>query len=143
MCGLAREYALEPMVGSGCGRHDHNMQVAIRCHPCTPVGSAEVEEWLEAAVAKLRDSVAEETRVHLLRLSQRLPSGREVIGWLVELDGGDDDPIEPEITSLVCDMRLLGLGPTVLAGTGTASASDVAGSERPDCRLTLAFRPVG
>ena len=94
-------------------------------------------------MAKLRDSVAEETRVHLLRLSQRLPSGREVIGWLVELDGGDDDSIEPEITSLVCDMRLLGLGPTVLAGTGTASASDVAGSERPDCRLTLAFRPVG
>jgi hypothetical protein len=130
------------MVGSGCGRHDHIMRVAIRCHPCAPVGSAEVEEWLEAAVAKVRDSVAEETRVHVLRLSQRLPSGREVIGWLVELDGGDDS-IEPDITSLVRDMRLLGLGPTVLAGTGTASASDIAGSERPECRPTLASRRVG
>jgi hypothetical protein len=102
------------------------MRLAIRCHPCAPVQSEEIEDWLDAAVEKLRDAGAGETRVQLLRLTQRLPSGREVTGWLVEDDRDDDVSVEAEVSPLLRDMRLLGLEPTVLMRT-----ADIAGPVQP------------
>jgi hypothetical protein len=80
---------------------------SIRCHPCAPAAAAEVEEWLEDAIA--RETSASGGRARLLRIIQRLPSGRESVGWLVEVEVDDAEQLE----TLLRDMRLLGLAPTV------------------------------
>jgi hypothetical protein len=82
--------------------------VTIRCHPCAPVAAAEIEEWLEQAIA--RQTNASDAGARLLRITQRLPSGREAVGWLVDIDADDEDDLQ----TLLRDMRLLGLEPTVL-----------------------------
>jgi hypothetical protein len=84
------------------------MYLTIRCHPCVPAASADIEEWLERALA--REASASGRRARLLRISQRLPSGREVAGWLVDIEADD----EHDLQTLLRDMRLLGLEPTVL-----------------------------
>jgi len=87
------------------------MQLAIRCHPRAPIASEQLEEWLVERVR--RDRVAP-TAARVLRVSQRLPSGRDLDGWLVEIDAVRHGIAEFDLDALMRDMRLLGLETTVL-----------------------------
>ena len=55
--------------------------------------------------------------MRLSRLTQGGPATDLEIGWLVELDVSDDEPLltGPRLADSLRDMRLLGLQPTVLA----------------------------
>jgi hypothetical protein len=90
-------------------------QIAIRCHPCAPIAAEELEAWLEAEVERLRAS-APQAVLRLLRLSQQVPTGEAGIGWLIELDAASGvGPLEGDrLGTVLRDMRLLGLQPTVL-----------------------------
>jgi hypothetical protein len=68
------------------------VQLAIRCHPCVPVSVDEIERWLERQVAQLRAGVPHAT-VRLSRLTQSGPSSDLYIGWLVELELAQGDPL--------------------------------------------------
>ena len=89
-------------------------QTAIRCHPCMPASTADLQRWLEEQVGGLRADVAEGT-IRLSSLTQAMPSGELVIGWLVELDLPDVESFLSRArgATLLRDMRLLGLQPTV------------------------------
>jgi len=93
------------------------MQVAIRCHPYAPIAADELEEWLAREVDGIR-SVAPDATVRLMRLSQALSAGRVAVGWLIELEGlrGEVALSDLELDSVMRDMRLLGLQPTLLGG---------------------------
>jgi hypothetical protein len=54
--------------------------------------------------------------VRLSRLTQDLPNVEIGIGWLLELELPDDDPLltERRLAEVLTDMRLLGLQPTLL-----------------------------
>lgn len=90
-------------------------RLAIRCTPCAPVATAEVEEWLAQEVDRVRAS-APHAVLRLLRLTQSVPTGDIGIGWLLEIDSTyGDEPLDEEgLGSVLRDMRLLGLQPTVL-----------------------------
>jgi hypothetical protein len=97
------------------------MQVAIRCHPCAPVATDEVEHWLWSELDRLR-SQAPEAILRILRLTQPAPTGRLDVGWLVEVEVAEGDALGEEhgLDEVLRDMRLLGLQPTVLHTNGTA-----------------------
>jgi hypothetical protein len=97
------------------------MQVAIRCHPCAPVATDEVEHWLWSELDRLR-SQAPEAILRILRLTQPAPTGRLDVGWLVEVEVAEGDALNEEhgLDEVLRDMRLLGLQPTVLHTKGTA-----------------------
>jgi hypothetical protein len=90
-------------------------QVAIRCHPCVPVSTAELSGWLEEQVGGLREDVPEGT-IRLSHLTQARPTGELDIGWLVELDLPDGASFlsGARCATLLRDLQLLGLQPTVL-----------------------------
>ena len=90
-------------------------QLAIRCYPSAPVPAEELEQWLGQEVERLRAS-APQAVLRLVRLTQRLPSGDVDIGWMIELDAAIGEPVldEDGLATVVRDMRLLGLQPTVL-----------------------------
>jgi hypothetical protein len=90
-------------------------ELAIRCHPSAPVPAEELEQWLGQEVERLRAS-APQAVLRLVRLTQRLPSGDVDIGWMIELDAANGEPVldEDGLATVVRDMRLLGLQPTVL-----------------------------
>jgi hypothetical protein len=90
-------------------------QIAIRCHPCTPIAAEEFEAWLAAEVERLRAS-APQAVLRLLRLSQQVPTDQAGIGWLIELDAPSGErPLEGDgLAAVLRDMRLLGLQPTML-----------------------------
>ena len=92
------------------------LQLAIRCQTCVPVSAEELERWLEWQVRALR-AAAPQATVRLSRLTQRGPSADLKIGWLVELELGDDEalPTGQQLADALRDMRLLGLQPTLLA----------------------------
>src|SRR4051794_34179418 len=92
------------------------MQVAIRCHPYAPVASDELEDWLAREVHRIRAAVPDAT-VRLMRLSQPLSAGRVAVGWLIELEGlrGEVALTDLQLDTILRDMRLLGLQPTLLA----------------------------
>jgi hypothetical protein len=93
--------------------------VAIRCHPRAPVASEDLEEWLEDAVARVRADLTAPATVRFFRVTQCLPSGRELAGWLVEIDLGEDRPAADfDLYALIRDMRLLGLEPTLFGVPG-------------------------
>src|SRR4051795_8858942 len=96
------------------------MQVAIRCHPCAPVATDEVEHWLWSELDRLR-SQAPEATLRMLRLTQPAPTGRLDVGWLVEGDLAAGDALGEEhgLDEVVRDMRLLGLQPTVFHTDGS------------------------
>ena len=92
------------------------VQLAIRCHPCVPVSAEELERWMEKQVYELRAHAPHGT-VRLSRLTQGAPELDLEIGWLVELDLPDGEPLLTgrRLADVLRDMRLLGLQPTLLA----------------------------
>jgi hypothetical protein len=98
-------------------REDRSMlQLAIRCHPRVPVSANELEQWLEHQVGELRAQAPHGT-VRLSRLTQGMPSADRNIGWLVELELAEEEPLlaGDRLADALRDMRLLGLQPTLLA----------------------------
>ena len=89
------------------------VQLAIRCQPRVPVSADELEQWLEQQVSNLRAEAPHAT-IRLSRLTQGLPSA---IGWLVELELAEAEPLlsGEHLADALRDMRLLGLQPTLLA----------------------------
>jgi hypothetical protein len=91
-------------------------QLAIRCHPSAPVSPDELEGWLERQVDELR-AAAPHATLRLSRLTQNGPNTDLSIGWLVELELADGEPLlgGQLLADSLRDMRLLGLQPTLLA----------------------------
>jgi len=92
------------------------VQITIRCHPRVPISSDELERWLEQQVDGLRAEAPQGT-IRLSRLTQGLPSSDVNIGWLLELELPEEDPLleRNRLAEALRDMRLLGLQPTLLA----------------------------
>jgi hypothetical protein len=108
---------LTPIAGGPVGVDDWSMvQLAIRCHPRVPVSADELERWLERQVHDLRVE-APHASVRLSRLTQGGPSADLEIGWLVELELAEGEPLLAgrRLADALRDMRLLGLQPTLLA----------------------------
>jgi hypothetical protein len=91
-------------------------QLAIRCHPCVPVSTDELEPWLEKRLNELRADAPNGT-LRLSRLTQGAPDLDLDNGWLIELDLPEGEPLltGPRLADALRDMRLLGLQPTLLA----------------------------
>jgi hypothetical protein len=108
---------LTPIAAGAVGLDDWCMvQLAIRCHPRVPVSADELEHWLEQQVHDLRFEAPRAT-VRLSRLTQGGPGTDLEIGWLVELELTEDEPLlaGDRLAEALRDMRLLGLQPTLLA----------------------------
>jgi hypothetical protein len=91
------------------------VQFAIRCLPRVPVATEELEHWLEQELEELRLEAPGGT-IRLSRLTQELPSAEVGIGWLIELELRDDQPLlkSSGLSRMLRDLRLLGLQPTLL-----------------------------
>jgi hypothetical protein len=107
------------------------MQVTIRCHPCAPIATDEVEHWLWSELDRLR-SQAPNAILRMLRLTQPTPTGRLDVGWLVEVEVADGDALAEEhgLDDVLRDMRLLGLQPTVFRTNGHATHALADAAER-------------
>jgi hypothetical protein len=95
------------------------VQLAIRCHPRVPVSADELERWLEQQVNELRAEAPHAT-VRLSRLTLGRPGADLDVGWLVELELAEGEPLLAghRLADALRDMRLLGLQPTLLAPRG-------------------------
>jgi hypothetical protein len=91
------------------------VRIAIRCRPRFPVAADELEGWLELEVHELRKAAPHGT-VRLSRLTQEAPSRNFDVGWLVELELEEGEPLLAghRLADALRDMRLLGLEPTLL-----------------------------
>ena len=108
---------LTPIAARVVGLDDWCMvRLAIRCHPHVPVSADELEQWLAQQVDDLRAQAPQAT-VRLSRLTQGAPGADLEIGWLVELELAEDEPLLAghRLADALRDMRLLGLQPTLLA----------------------------
>jgi hypothetical protein len=105
-------------------------RLAIRCTPCAPVDTAEVEHWLEETVDRLRAS-GPHAVLRVLHLTQAAPTGEIGIGWLLEIDSAScDEPFDQDLLdTLVRDAHLLGLQPTVLRAAFSIGSPPLAPSE--------------
>ena len=95
-------------------------KLAIRCLPRAPVAASDIEGWLERQLDEFRHLHTQGT-VRLSRLIQACPNTEIAIGWLIELELPGDQPVPAwnHVASMLRDLRLLGLQPTVLvAPTG-------------------------
>lgn len=92
------------------------VQLAIRCHPRVPLSADELEHWLEQQAHDLHAEAPRAT-VRLSRLTQAAPGADLEIGWLIELELAEDEPLLAghRLADALRDMRLLGLQPTLLA----------------------------
>jgi hypothetical protein len=104
------------------------VQITIRCHPLVPISSDELERWLEQQVGALRAEIPQGT-IRLSRLRQGLPNSEVDIGWLLELELSEEDPLleRNRLTEALRDMRLLGLQPTLLAPLDLSISPDQRG----------------
>jgi hypothetical protein len=100
------------------------VRLAIRCHPRVPLSADELEQWLQSQVHDLRGEAPHGT-IRLSRLTQGLPSITLDIGWLLELELEEDEPLltGERLAHALRDMRLIGLQPTLLAPIPRAPAS--------------------
>lgn len=114
------------------------VQLTIRCHPYVPVPTEELEQWLKLQVDDLRAEAPQGT-VRLSRLTQGLPSAVLDIGWLLELELPEDEPLltRDRLAEMLRDMRLLGLQPTLLAPLDLSDWST-----STDHRATFASSPA-
>jgi hypothetical protein len=106
-------------LGAITADHGAMVQFAIRCLPRVPVAAEDLEHWLERELEDLRRQVPQGT-IRLSRLTQELPTVDIGIGWLIELELPEDQPLLQwdRLSSVLRDLRLLGLQPTVLAPPG-------------------------
>ncbi len=104
--------------------HGEGVQLAIRCLPRVPVATEDLEHWLQEELSELRSHVPEGT-IRLSRLIQDLPSLEVGIGWLIELDLPGDEPLlgSERLASVLRDLRLLGLQPTLLVSPDVSGRS--------------------
>jgi hypothetical protein len=102
------------------------MQVAIRCHPYAPVAADELEGWLAREVDEIRTAAPGAT-VRLMRLSQDFSTRHAALGWLIELEGphGEAALTERQLDSVLRDMGLLGLQPTLLTSSEAHASATV------------------
>jgi hypothetical protein len=103
------------------------VHIAIRCRPRVPVAADEVEGWLELEVDELRKAAPHGT-VRLSRLTPEAPSSNSGVGWLVELELDEGDPLlaGDRLADALRDMRLLGLEPSMRATTPADGQSSTA-----------------
>jgi hypothetical protein len=87
--------------------------VATRVCRSRPTSS---DRWLEQQVRELRADAPHGT-VRLSRLTQGRPGADLELGWLVELELAEEEPLlaGDRLADALRDMRLLGLQPTLLA----------------------------
>jgi hypothetical protein len=108
---------LKPIpVGSFVADNGSMVKLTIRLHPSVPIDADELEGWLQLEVSDLRADAPHGT-IRLSRLRQGLPNVDVNIGWLVELELPDGEPLleRDRLADALRDMRLLGLQPTLLA----------------------------
>ncbi len=107
------------------------VQLAIRCHPVVPVSAEELEQWLDQ---QLRDLRAEAPLgiIRMSRLTQGSTGSNCYIGWLVELELPEGEPLlaGDRLFDALRDMRLLGLQPTLLAPTARSADALVGSANR-------------
>jgi hypothetical protein len=117
------------------------VQLSIRCHPFAPVSADELEQWLERQVSQLRKEAPQGT-IRLLRLTQELPDASLDIGWLLELELPEEDPLlaRDRLAEALRDMRLLGLQPTILAPLNLSDES-ISGDDQARAAAGDAFMP--
>jgi hypothetical protein len=101
------------------------------------VSADELDHWLERQVSHLRNEAPQGT-IRLLRLTQELPDASLDIGWLLELELPEEEPLlgRDRLGDALRDMRLLGLQPTIFAplnlSGGSNSGDDHAGGASDD-----------
>ena len=102
--------------GTDDAEHGAMVQFAIRCLPRAPIATEDLEHWIEGELKQLR-CVAPQGTIRLSRLTQELPTSEVGIGWLIELELPEDEPLLgwDRLASVLRDLRLLGLQPTLLA----------------------------
>jgi hypothetical protein len=117
---------------------------AIRCHPCAPVAPDELGRWLERQVNELRVEAPHGT-IRLLRLTQGPLRADLFIGWLVELDLPEGEPLlaGDHLAQALRDMRLLGLQPTLLRTTLQGEQGLANGSARRPSHFSMWTRDAG
>jgi hypothetical protein len=113
------------------------VQLTIRCHPLVPVETEELERWLELEVHELRADAPEGT-IRLSRLTQTLSRADVGIGWLLELELPEGQPLlsQDRLAEVLRDMHLLGLQPTLLTPLDPSELS------REDDSATLVSSPA-
>jgi hypothetical protein len=90
----------------------------ILCHPSTPLGPTELEDWLKPQLDQLRASAP--AIVRMSRLIQSLPSSQIPGGLLIEVELVDEthpvdhDQLSDAVADVIRDMRLLGMQPLLL-----------------------------
>ena len=91
------------------------VRFTIRCHPVVPVAPDELERWLELEVHELRAEAPQGT-IRLSRLTQAPQGANLDIGWLLELELPEGQPLlaRDRLAEALTDMHLLGLQPTLL-----------------------------
>jgi len=107
--------------------HCRMVRLTIRCHPRVPISAPELERWLEREVGELR-AEAPGGIVRLSRLTQgRTPAGVDV-GWLIELELDEREPLlaGDRLALALRDMRMLGLQAKLLAPSRPLAAATVA-----------------
>jgi hypothetical protein len=83
-----------------------------------------VQRWLNDELSRLRDG-APNAAIRLLRLSQPGPESEIEVGWLIELNGNGEPPVDDAtLRGVLRDLRLLGLQPAVLKGVGSGEGSE-------------------
>jgi hypothetical protein len=108
------------------------VQLAIRCHPVIPVPASELERWLEDQINDLR-AEAPLGIIRFSRLGHGRPRSECYVGWLVELELPEEDPLlaGDRLADTLRDMRLLGLQPTLLAPTARDATPLIGSTHTP------------
>jgi hypothetical protein len=135
---VASGWMKTPIPRGSSGVHNCSMvQLTIRCHPVVPVDTEELERWLDLEVHELRADTPEGT-IRLSRLTQTLKSADLGIGWLLELELPEGQPLlsRDRLAEVLRDMQLLGLQPTVLTPLDPSELS------REDDSATLVSSPA-
>ena len=114
------------------------IQLTIRCHPLVPVATDELERWLEIEVHDLRAEAPQGT-IRLSRLTQASEGADLDIGWLLELELPEGQPLlaRDRIAAALRDMRLLGLQPTMLTPIDLSDWSSAANAPRDRRAVTV------
>ena len=99
-------------------------RLAIRCLPRVPVAIPDLEQWLDRQLDEFRQRDGQAT-LRPSRLTSARPNRDIAISWLIELEVPRDKPVPAwdHVASMLRDLRLLGLQPTLLAGGGLVSTT--------------------